>query len=249
MKRFEPTALVGLLIGISAIGGSIFLNGIKPSFLWQPTALLIVLGGTLGAVTVRCGLGGLITVFRQTALLFRRENTEEEDEMVARLAWLARAARKEGQRVFEHYASSTNDRLVARGLTLACDLSEPTVVRTSLDSILEQEDQIGRRHASLLESAGGYAPTFGILGAVLGLIHVLRALENPSELGAGIATAFVATIYGLGFANLFFFPLAARLRERHQARMQRRELLAEALVAVCAHESPTSIRQRFSAQG
>src|SRR4051812_41339373 len=182
MKRFEPTALVGLLIGISAIGASMFLNGIKPSFLWQPTALLIVFGGTFGAVTVRCGLSGLLSVFKQTATLFRRENTEEEDEMIARLAWLTRAARKEGQRVFEHYANTTDDKLVARGLSLACDFAEPQVVRTSLESLLDQEDQIGRRQASLLESAGGYAPTFGILGAVLGLIHVLRGLDNPAEL-------------------------------------------------------------------
>jgi chemotaxis protein MotA len=135
---------------------------------------------------------------------------------------------------------------VARALTLAAEYAEPSLVRSAVDTILEHEDREGRRQATLLESAGGYAPTFGILGAVLGMIHVLRSLDNPSALGVGIATAFVATIYGIGLANLLFFPLASRLRERHESQMRRREALADALVAISAHESPASIKRLFS---
>jgi chemotaxis protein MotA len=243
-KRFEPATLVGLLIGISAIAASMFLDGTKPRFLWQPSALLIVLGGTLGAVTVRAGLSGIRETLKQTLALFRRH--EDEDEaMIARLAWLARTARREGNRVLERYASTSNDKLVATGLTLTCEYTEPALVAASLDAVLDQEDQDAQRHISVLESAGTYAPTFGILGAVLGLIHVLRSIDHPAELGTGIATAFVATIYGVGIANLFFFPLAARLRERHQLRIRKREKLAEALVALSANESPISIERRF----
>jgi chemotaxis protein MotA len=120
------------------------------------------------------------------------------------------------------------------------------MVRSAVDTILEHEDREGRRQSTLLESAGGYAPTFGILGAVLGMIHVLRSLDNPSALGTGIATAFVATIYGIGLANLLFFPLASRLKERHESQMRRREALADALVAISAHESPAYIKRLFS---
>jgi chemotaxis protein MotA len=247
MKRFEPTVMIGLLIGIVAIGAAMIFEGIKPRFLFQPTAALVVLGGTLGAVTVRCGLFGVGSIFRATLQLFNKETQDEEEEMIARLAWLARSARREGFQVFEEYADHSDDKLVARGLSLAAEYTEPAIVRATLDSILDHEDQVGRRQATILESAGGYAPTFGILGAVLGLISVLRSLDNPSALGAGIATAFVATIYGIGFANLLFFPLAARLREQHEARMHRREALADGLVALSAHESPANIKRRFSA--
>jgi chemotaxis protein MotA len=244
-RRFEPSALIGLVIGFSAVAASMAIDGIKPRFLLQPSALLIVLGGTIGAVTVRSGISGLWAALKQTFSLFRRQDADEDEAMIARLAWLAHAARREGQRVFERYASTTNDKLVARGLTLASEYAEQSVVVSSLDAVLDEEDQAGQRHISIIESAGTYAPTFGILGAVLGLIHVLRSIDNPSGLGTGIATAFVATIYGVGIANLVFFPLAARLRERHQMRMRRREKLAEALVAVCANESPASIKRRF----
>jgi chemotaxis protein MotA len=246
MKRFESTVLVGLLIGIGAIGASVLLEGIKLRFLWQPTAALVVLGGTIGAVTVRCGISGLGSLLREMFLLFRVEPIHNEEAIIARLTWLARTARREGPRVFEQYADASGDRLVSRALALAGEYAEPSLVRSAADTILEHEDREGRRQSTLLESAGGYAPTFGILGAVLGMIHVLRSLDNPSALGTGIATAFVATIYGIGLANLLFFPLASRLRERHESQMRRREALADALVAISAHESPAYIKRLFS---
>jgi len=246
MKRFEPAVITGMLIGVTAIGAAVFFEGIKPGFLWQPTAALVVLGGTLGAVTVRCGLGGLRSLATATLQLFSRDTNDDEESMIARLTWLARSARRDGVAVFEQYAGSSDDPLVATGLLLTAEYSDPVVVRTTLDAILDHEDQLGRRQATVLDSAGGYAPTFGILGAVLGLIHVLRSLDNPGALGVGIATAFVATIYGIALANLLFFPLGSRLREQHEMRMRRREALAEALVALSAHETPANIKQRFT---
>ncbi|HET6976330.1 MAG TPA: MotA/TolQ/ExbB proton channel family protein [Pyrinomonadaceae bacterium] len=248
MRRFEPNVIIGLLIGVVAIGAGVLLEGIKLRFLWQPTAALVVLGGTLGAVTVRCGLAGLRTLVRETTRLFLAEHTQNDSAVISQLAWLARTAKREGTKVYERFASGSDDRLITTGLSLAAEFADPQMVRRSLDAVLEDEDRHGRTHATLLESAGGYAPTFGILGAVLGLIHVLRSLDDPGKLGLGIATAFVATIYGVGIANLLFFPLAAKLRERHESMMRRREMLADALVAVSAQKSPGEIKRSYSQQ-
>lgn len=247
MKRLDLTIFIGLMIGLAAIGGSASLEGIRLGFLWQPTAALVVLGGTIGAVIIRRGIRGLKDSVRATLALCLRENTDEMDATLARLTWIARAARREGVKVFETYAENSHDPLIVRALTMAAEYAEPEVVRAALSRMLDNEDEEGLRSAATLEAAGGYAPTFGILGAVLGLIHVLRSLNEPSALGAGIATAFVATIYGVGIANLILFPLGSRLRDQHESRMKRREALADALVALAAHESPSAITHRFTA--
>lgn len=246
MKRLDLTVLIGLAVGLAAIVGSALLEGIRPGFLWQPTAALVVLGGTLGAVIIRRGLGGVRSALRTTLSLFRRDDSEEAEATLARLAWIARAAKREGVKAFENHATYSGDSLVASTLKMAAEYAEPEAVRARLDRILDVEDEDGLRDPATIEAAGGFAPTFGILGAVLGLIHVLRLLDQPGALGLGIATAFVATIYGVGIANLVFFPLAARLRERHETRMREREALAEALVALAAHESPAAITRHFS---
>lgn len=249
MRRLDFAIPVGLLIGLVALGGAAALEGIRLSFLWQPTAALVVLGGTLGAVVIKRGVSGLWSSLRATGSLCFKDQTDELDMAVARLAWLARAARREGVRALETHAARSDDQLFARGLMLVAEYAEPGAVRETLERELEEEDERGARDVATLEACGGYAPTFGILGAVLGLIHVLRSLDDPGALGVGIATAFVATIYGVGTANLLMFPLAARLRERHRAYMKRREALAGALVALAAHESPAAITRRFSTQG
>lgn len=247
MKRFDFAVPIGLTIGIVAIVGTAMLEGIKLGFLFQPTALLVVLGGTAGAVIVRRGLGGVRSALRAIAQLCTRENTDEIEVIIARLQWLARTTMREGVRVIEAQARQAKDPLVARALTLAAEYAEPTVVREALDRLLEAEDEQGAQDAATMEAAGGYAPTFGILGAVLGLISVLRSLNDPTLLGSGIATAFVATLYGVGLANLLFFPVASRLRERHAFRMKRREALAYSLAALAAHETPSAIVNQFTA--
>jgi chemotaxis protein MotA len=248
MKRPDFSVLIGWAIGLAAIGGGAVFEGIRLKFLWQPTAALVVFGGTLGAVMVRRGFSGLKEAARATYALCFHEDKDELEVALARLTWLARIVRREGVRAFEAQAQASDDPLVATALALAADYAEPAEVQARLNGMLDAEDEHGLGEVATLEAAGGYAPTFGIIGAVLGLIFVLRALADPSALGLGIATAFVATIYGVGAANLVFFPLAARLRERHRRRMKRRERLAEALVALAAHESPGMIAARLGDQ-
>ncbi len=238
---------LGLLIGVAALVAAAAHAGVRLAFLWQPSALLVVFGGTLGAVIVRRNVRAVFAAARSMfGLMLKPEQDACADEAV-KLAWLARAARRDGVRVYETHAGQSRDPLVSTALALAADRANPKLVRTTLERILSREDETGLQDAATLEAAGGYAPTFGILGAVLGLIGVLGALDNPSALGGGIATAFVATLYGLGAANLLFFPVAARLRLRHSLQMRRREALADALVALSASELPSAIAERYAA--
>lgn len=246
MKRADITVPLGLLIGLATIGGAAMIEGIRPGFLWQPTAAMVVFGGTVGAIIIRRGLSGLAASLRAAAGLLYHDNAEESEVTLARLVWLARLSKREGVKALETHAASQPDPMMVQALTLISQYADPALVRMQLGRILEYEDERGLRDVATLEAAGGFAPTFGILGAVLGLIQVLRALAEPNALGAGIATAFVATIYGVGAANLLLFPLAARLRERHDRRMQRRGALLDALVALAAHEGPGVIAQRYS---
>ncbi|MFN0084353.1 MAG: motility protein A [Blastocatellia bacterium] len=246
MKRLDFSVIIGWLIGLAAIAGCAMMDGIRLGFLWQPTAALVVFGGTLGAVIVRCGIGSLREAARAAFTLFFRESGDEMEAESARLAWLARTAHREGVRIFESQAEASPDPLMREAFSMMADYAEPREVLHRLSRILDEEAERGLGQAATIDAAGGYAPTFGIIGAVLGLIFVLRSIADPSALGAGIATAFVATIYGVGAANLIFFPLAARLRERQRLRMKRRELLAEALVALASHESPGVIAARLA---
>jgi chemotaxis protein MotA len=246
MKRPDFAVPVGLCVGLAAIAVCALVEGIRLGFLWQPTAALVVFGGTLGAVIVRRGLGGLSSAARAAWGACFKEDEDAFAAAQARLAWLARSARREGVKVLETHGEASRDPLVAQALTLTAQYADLEVVRARLARILEYEDEQGLSEVTTIEAAGGYAPTFGILGAVLGLIQVLRAVAEPHALGSGIATAFVATIYGVGVANLLFFPLASRLRERHRARMKKREALADALLALAAHESPTAIALRLA---
>lgn len=247
MKRFDWTIWLGVTIGLSAIIAGAWLDGLNIGFLWHPTAALIVGGGTLGAVMVRRGAGGVVSALRAVWNL-RHRSTEEESHRVevARLAWLSRSAQKNGVKAFENYAEATADPLIAQGLILLADNAPREQIAQILSRRLEAEDDDGLQDSATLEAAGAFAPTFGILGAVLGLIGVLRVLDKPDALGIGIATAFVATVYGIALANLLFFPLAARLRARHEAGIKRREELITVILSLSSKESPRAIINQFN---
>ncbi len=247
MKRFDWTIWIGLFTGVAAIAGGAWFEGLSLSFLWHPTAALIVGGGTLGAVIVRRGIGGVTSAVGAVWKLRLNDNVSNDHPMeLAKLAWLSRTAQKSGVKTYENFADKSDDALIAQGLILLADNTKLAEVETALMRRLEHEDQEGLRESATLEAAGGFAPTFGILGAVIGLIGVLRVLDRPDALGVGIATAFVATIYGIGLANLLFFPLATRLRERHEAFMKRREEIAAVILALGTKESPRAIINKFN---
>lgn len=247
MKRIDWTIWLGVVLGTSAILVAAWFEDLKIGFLWNPTAALIVFGGTLGAVIVRRGFGGLIDAIKAVwGLQFKDLAAETHRGDLAKIAWLSRSAQKSGVKVFENYADSSNDPLISQGLMLVADGAEIEQIKEYLTRRIETEDEQGLHDSATLEAAGGFAPTFGILGAVLGLIGVLRVLDRPEILGVGIATAFVATVYGIAAANLFFFPLAARLRSRHESNMKRREEIAAVILAINTKQTPRAIINQFN---
>ncbi len=248
MKKIDWTIWLGAFVGIAAIAAGAWLEDLSLGFLWHPAAALIVGGGTLGAVIIRRGIGGVSGAIQAVWNLRHADDGDETHQIeLAKLAWLSRSANKTGVKAFENHADNCGgDALVAQGMILLAERADKERLVEVLTRRLEWEDDCGLHDAATLDAAGGFSPTFGILGAVLGLIGVLRVLDQPSALGAGIATAFVATIYGIGLANLFFFPLAARLRHRHEASMKRREEIVTVILSLAAGDTPRSIINRFN---
>ena len=247
MKRFDWTIWLGVAISLTVIVTGAWLEGLNLEFLWHPTAALIVGGGTLGAVMVRRGTDGIFSAMQSVwQLRLKDDDADEHNLELAKLAWLSRSARKYGVKSFEDYAENCEDILISQGLICLADYGEPEQIKQVLTSRLDVEDYTGLQDSETLEAAGGFAPTFGIVGAVLGLITVLRVLDNPDALGTGIATAFVATIYGIGLANILFFPLASRLRGRHEAHMKRREEIATVILSLAAKEMPREIINKLN---
>jgi chemotaxis protein MotA len=246
MKRIDWTIWLGVGVGLTAIGLGAWFEGLNISFLWHPTAALIVGGGTLGAVIVRRGLTGIVSAIKAVWRIGRTDDDDSHKVDLAKLAWLSRSAQKNGVKAYENYADNLGDALITQGLILVAEGAPKERLQDTLKRRLAHEEEEGSQDATTLEAAGGFAPTFGILGAVLGLIGVLRVLDKPDALGVGIATAFVATIYGLSLANLIFFPLAARLRARHESYMRRREDLAQVILSLNAKEPPRAIINQFN---
>jgi chemotaxis protein MotA len=240
----DVISIIGLVVGLGAILGGQFLEGGHLSSLVQPTAFVIVMGGTFGAVmlqspfaTFMLGMGMVKWVFTPPALGQR--------ELIDRMAEWSHAARKEGLLALEGYLVELRDPFLRKGLQLLVDGAEPERVREVLEvEIGVQEEQL-KLSAKIWESAGGYAPTIGILGAVMGLIHVMENLSDPSKLGAGIAVAFVATIYGVGSANLIFLPIAKKLLAHVSRLTLTREMYVDGLIGIASGDNPRIIESRL----
>lgn len=240
----DVISIIGLVVGLAAILGGQWLEGGHLSSLVQPTAFVIVMGGTFGAVMLQSpfatfmqGMGMAKWVFAPPILPQR--------ELIERIMEWSHTARREGLLALEGYLAELNDPFLRKGLQLLVDGAEPDRVREVLEvEIAAREDQM-KLAAKVWESAGGYAPTIGILGAVMGLIHVMENLSDPSKLGAGIAVAFVATIYGVGSANLIFLPIAKKLLA-HVARLTlMRDMYVDGLIGVASGDNPRIIESRL----
>jgi chemotaxis protein MotA len=189
-----------------------------------------------------------MSTLKQTVLAIREAFVPTQHdlaEVVRAIVSLANRARRDGLVAIEDQASEIADPFMRRALELAIDGTEAKQLRTALEIEIAQIEHEAEAPGKVLEAAGGYSPTIGILGAVLGLIHVMENLSDPSKLGAGIAVAFVATVYGVGTANLLFLPIGNKLKIRHKAEMIRYELVLEGVCAIAEGENPRLIERKL----
>lgn len=238
-------SILGIIFGFAVIIGGNFIEGGSIYSLLNSSAALIVIGGTLAAAILQTPKQSLVRAMSIFKWVFVPP-VNPFKEGVAKLVRWAHAARKDGLLGLERISDSEKDRFARKGLQLLVDGCEPESLRRIMESDLLIDEQRDFDAVKFYESMGGYAPTIGIIGAVMGLIHVMNNLTDPALLGPGIAVAFVATIYGVALANLFFLPVANKLRMCVNERSQYRELIIEGIIAIADGENPRSIEMKLN---
>jgi chemotaxis protein MotA len=240
----DRISFIGLALGIAAILGGQILEGGTLSALVQVTAFVIVIGGTLGAVMLQSTPPVFLAGVRMLPWVFRPPEAAFRAALDRIVRW-GNTARRGGLLALESNIATTEDAYTRKGLQLLVDGAEPSVLRAALELEIDTWEDFHRQAARIWEAAGGYAPTIGIIGAVMGLIQVMQNLSDPAKLGAGIAVAFVATIYGVGAANLFFLPVAHKLKALIGRQVRLREMIADGLEAIANGDNPRNIELRL----
>lgn len=237
-------SIIGLLLALAGILAGQFIEGGNIASLFHPAALLIVVCGTMGAVLLQNNYSDFIAGLKMTSSVFVTP-TDDREELASRVRKWSELSRKEGIMALEEFINRESEPFIKKGLLLMTDGTPPDKIREILAIDLYFYETQQRNRAKIWSAAGGYSPTIGILGAVLGLIHVMEHLSNPEKLGAGIAVAFVATIYGVGLANLVFLPIANKLRLHIQQELKRREMLINAWVSIANGDHPKIVSERL----
>ena len=240
----DKISLGGLILGIVAILGGQLLEGGNVGSLVQPTAFLIVCGGTLGAVMLQSSLA----VFKRGMAMARwvwMPPAIDHKKLLDQINSWSQLSRREGLLALENFVPAQKDPFSKKALQLLVDGTDPERLREVLEVEIDTYEESLKLGAKVWEAAGGYSPTIGILGAVMGLIHVMENLSDPSKLGAGIAVAFVATIYGVGLANLVYLPIAAKLKYHIGRLVTARVMLVEGLISIAVGDNPRLIENRL----
>jgi len=234
----------GLLLALAGIIGGLTLEGGNVNQILQPTAAMIVLGGTLGAVLVSYPLPIVLTSFRRLSAVFF-ERGRNLESLIQEVVGYAVKARKEGIISLDNLLPSIQDPFLKKSLMLAVDGTEPKELRKMMELEMDNQAEHEEKLPQVFESAGGFSPTIGIIGAVLGLIQVMQHLDNITEVGKGIAVAFVATVYGVGMANIFFLPSGGKLRIRIREEQTAREMILEGVIAILEGLNPRMVETKL----
>ena len=236
----------GLILAVGGILGGLVMEGGKVKDVSQVTAAIIVLCGTIGAVMVTTPMDTLIGAMKKLSMVFF-DGDHGPDAMIEEIIAFAAKARKSGIVSLEQDADAIQDPFLKKALNLAVDGTDLDVIRKIMELEITLEEHHGEAEAKVFEAAGGYAPTIGIIGAVLGLIQVMKNLANIEEVGHGIAVAFVATVYGVASANLIFLPAGNKIKARVHTIIQNRELTLEGVCSIVEGLNPKLIRSKLEA--
>ncbi len=240
----DKLTILGFVVGLTGILTGQILEGGDLSILFQGAAFLIVFGGTLGAVMVQCPMKVFTTAIKMGGWAFVEPKLNGR-WLVGQLTDWSTLARKEGILALEGRISGVSDPFLKKGLQLLVDGHSAEKIREVLDVDIHRWEQLRWQSARVWEAAGGYSPTIGIIGAVLGLMHVMQNLADPGKLGGGIAIAFVATIYGVAFANLLFLPISNKLKAIIMRQADIYEMIVDGLVGIANGDNPRLVETKL----
>jgi chemotaxis protein MotA len=241
----DKSTFGGIILAMAGILAGLILEGGKLAQIIQPTAAMIVFGGTIGAVMIQFPLPIVIGAAKGLVHVFFNRGSDPQ-KLINELAGYANRARKEGMVSLDSVIPSIKDPFLKKALMLAVDGTEPQELRAIMEPELDNQEEHGEKLSQVYESAGGFAPTVGIIGAVLGLIQVMQHLEDISEVGRGIAVAFVATIYGVGSANILFLPWAGKLKIKLRQEQILREMTLEGVISILEGINPRMLETKLS---
>jgi chemotaxis protein MotA len=245
-SRLDVSTVGGIILALAAIIGGLILEKGEVRDIAQITAAIIVLGGTAGAVLIATPLSTMKGAIKRIGTVFS-ESQAKPGPLIEELIRYATEARKNGIVSLESAAAKIEDPFLRKALTLAVDGADLIEIRKMMEFEMTSAEQRGHAEAKVFESAGGYSPTIGIIGAVMGLIQVMKDLANIDEVGHGIAVAFVATVYGVAFANIFLLPMAAKIKARTEEQIQMAELKLEGVIGIAEGLNPTLLRAKLEA--
>jgi len=240
----DVLSLIGVTTALACVLLAMVLDGGSIGALLQLPAFIIVGGGTVGAVLLQTPLPVFMLGLRMLSWVFFPPKDDRPQLLQEAVGWL-RLARRQLVLALDPVAEQQTDPFIRQGLRLVVDGIEVGQIRTLLEAVITNQEHDEMLAGEMFEAMGGYAPTIGILGAVLGLITVMSHLEDPSKLGSGIATAFVATVYGVGAANLICLPIGNKLKVLIRRRMRRLEMITEAMVGIAIMEPPMQFEMRL----
>ncbi len=236
----DAGSLGGILLAMAGILAGLLLEGGHLGQVLQPTAAMIVFGGTLGAVMLQFPLRTVGRAALRLVNLFLHRS-DGGAALVRQIVGFANKARRNGIISLDQDLETIADPFLRQALTLAVDGTEPAELRRIMEVLIENVSENEARIPAVFESAGGFSPTIGIIGAVIGLIQVMQHLDHMDQVGRGIAVAFVATIYGVGSANVFFLPAAGKLRQRARDEQRLKEMALEGVVSIIEGMNPRMI--------
>jgi len=246
VRRTDLLLVAGVAVALGAVLVGIHAAGISVGYFFQPTGVFIVLGGTFGVMLVTTPRNSLINSFRRVYELGKTQEYSRES-LIEQIIYYTRVARRGGIVAVEPLLARAEHPFLGQALQLAIDISNRQELQLLLENEVKLRERQGESDAKTLEVAGGFAPTIGILGTVVGLIEVLRQFSNLQAVGAGIGTAFVSTIYGLALANLLLLPAAHRIRARVAEDFETQEMIVEGVLAFMDTVHPSLIRMRLGA--
>jgi chemotaxis protein MotA len=241
----DLATILGIVVALGFIVGGQAIEGGSILQILQPTAAMIVFGGTIGATMIGFPMSVLKQAVADLLHVFKEDHVEPS-EVIDEVIKFTNKARREGIISLEKDAAGVKDDFFRKSIMMAVDGSEPKELRQTMEVELQYMDERGEHSAKVYEAAGGFAPTIGIIGAVLGLIQVMQHLDDIKEVGTGIAVAFVATIYGVASANIFFLPAAGKLKFKHRKKMIIKEMMLEGCLGILEGQNPRLIEGKLT---